>query len=107
MKIFDSVLALINELQVQDSSGSHYELSTPTLSKTEMVCNLAQLPPEIWMTLPVEAKKWLLNEQKLQQQHDDNKKRSSSSDTKDTTKVADRGKKIPIYQKNKQKSKIL
>jgi hypothetical protein len=31
-----------------------------------MVCKLAQIPPEIWMTLPLEAKKWLLNERKRQ-----------------------------------------
>jgi hypothetical protein len=37
-------------------------------NKTAMVCKLAQIPPEIWMTLPLEAKKWLLNERKRQQQ---------------------------------------
>jgi hypothetical protein len=41
-----------------------------------MVCKLAQIPPEIWMTLPLEAKKWLLNERKPQQQEDDKLKRS-------------------------------
>jgi hypothetical protein len=41
-----------------------------------MVCNLAQIPPEIWMTLPLEAKKWLLNERKRQQQEDDKMKKS-------------------------------
>jgi hypothetical protein len=41
-----------------------------------MVCKLAQIPPEIWMTLPVEAKKWILNERKLQQQEDDKMKKS-------------------------------
>jgi hypothetical protein len=41
-----------------------------------MVCKLAQVPPEIWMTLPLEAKKWLLNERKLQQQEDDKMKKS-------------------------------
>jgi hypothetical protein len=35
-----------------------------------MVCKLAQIPPEIWMTLPLEAKKWLLNGRKRQQQED-------------------------------------
>jgi hypothetical protein len=33
-----------------------------------MICKLAQIPPEIWMTLPLEANKWLLNERKRQQQ---------------------------------------
>jgi hypothetical protein len=41
-----------------------------------MVCKLAQIPPEIWMTLPLEAKKWLLNERKRQQQEDDNMNKS-------------------------------
>jgi hypothetical protein len=35
-----------------------------------MVCKLAQIPPEIWMTLPLEANKCLLNERKRQQQED-------------------------------------
>jgi hypothetical protein len=44
-----------------------------------MVCKLAQIPPEIWMILPLEAKKWLLNERKRQQQkqqEDDKMKKS-------------------------------
>jgi hypothetical protein len=41
-----------------------------------MVFELAQIPPEIWMTLPLESKKWLLNERKLQQQQDDKMKKS-------------------------------
>jgi hypothetical protein len=41
-----------------------------------MVCKLAQIPPEICMTLPLEAKKWLLNERKRQQQEDDKTKKS-------------------------------
>ena len=47
-----------------------------------MVCKLAQVPPEIWMTLSVDAKKWLLHERKLQQQEDDKLKKSSNG--KDT-----------------------
>jgi hypothetical protein len=35
-------------------------------NKTAMVCKLAQIPPEIWMTLPLEAKIWLLNERRHQ-----------------------------------------
>jgi hypothetical protein len=31
-----------------------------------MVNELAQLPPEIWMTLFVEAKNWLINERNFQ-----------------------------------------
>jgi hypothetical protein len=41
-----------------------------------MVCKLAQIPPDIWMTLPLEVKKWLLNERKRQQQADDKMKKS-------------------------------
>jgi hypothetical protein len=41
-----------------------------------MVCKLAQIPPEIWMTLPLEAKEWLLNERTRQQQEDDKMKNS-------------------------------
>jgi hypothetical protein len=41
-----------------------------------MVCKSAQIPPEIWMTLPLEAKKWILNERKNQQQEDDKMKKS-------------------------------
>jgi hypothetical protein len=33
-----------------------------------MVCKLAQIPSEIWMTVPLEAKKKLWNERKHQQQ---------------------------------------
>jgi hypothetical protein len=41
-----------------------------------MVCKLAKIPPEIWMTLPIEAKKWLWNERKPQQLEDDKMKKS-------------------------------
>jgi hypothetical protein len=41
-----------------------------------MLCTLAQIPPQILMTLPLEAKKWLLNERKLQKQEDDKIKNS-------------------------------
>ena len=53
-----------------------------------MVCKLAQVPPEIWMTLSVDAKKWLLNERKRQQQEDDKLKKSSSG--KDTIKESEK-----------------
>jgi hypothetical protein len=43
-----------------------------------MVCKLAQIPSEIWITIPLEAKKWLLNERKRQQQEDDKMKKSLS-----------------------------
>jgi hypothetical protein len=41
-----------------------------------MLCKLTQIPPEIWMTLPLEVKKWLLNEAKSQQQEDNKMKKS-------------------------------
>jgi hypothetical protein len=72
-----TVLALINELQVQDSIGSDEEIDTLPSPKTALVCNLAQVPPEIWMTLSLEAKKWVLNERKRQQQEEDKSKKSS------------------------------
>jgi hypothetical protein len=36
-----------------------------------MVCKLAQIPPDISMNLPSEAKKWLMNERKRQKQEDE------------------------------------
>jgi hypothetical protein len=77
------VLALINELQVQDSTNSDEELDAMTPTKTAMVCKIAQVPPEIWMSLSLEAKKWLLNERNCQQQEDDKVKKSlvQSKDT--------------------------
>ena len=51
-----------------------------------MVCKLAQIPTEIWMTLPLEAKKWLLNERKRQQKEEDKLKKSSNLSSKDPTK---------------------
>jgi hypothetical protein len=65
------VLALINEIQIQDSCSSDEESVAVPPNKTAMVCKLAQIPPEIWMNLPLEAKKWLLNEGKRQKQEDD------------------------------------
>jgi hypothetical protein len=70
------VLALINEIQIQDSCSSDEESVTVPPTKTAMVCKLAQIPPEIWMTLPLEAKKWLLNERTHQNQEDDKMKKS-------------------------------
>jgi hypothetical protein len=54
------VLALISEIQIQDSCSSDEESVAVPLTKTAMVCRLAQISPEIWMTLPLEAKKWIL-----------------------------------------------
>jgi hypothetical protein len=72
------VLALINDIQIQiqDSCSSDEESVTVPPTKLAMVCKFAQIPPETWMTLPLEAKKWLLNERKRQQQEDDKMKKS-------------------------------
>jgi hypothetical protein len=45
------VLTLINEIQIQDSCSSDEESATVVQTKTSMVCKLAQISPEIWMTL--------------------------------------------------------
>jgi hypothetical protein len=73
---FKKVLALINEIQIQHLCSSDEESATVPPTKTAMVCELAQIPSEIWMTLPLEDKKWLLNERKRQQQKDDKMKKS-------------------------------
>jgi hypothetical protein len=70
------ILALINEIQIQDSCSSDEESVAVPPTKTAMVCELAQITPKIWMTLPLKAKKWLLNERKHQQQEDDKMKKS-------------------------------
>jgi hypothetical protein len=70
------VLALINEIQIHHSCSSDEESVLVPPTKTAMVCKLAQISPEIWMNLPLEAKKWLLNERKRQQQEDNKMKKS-------------------------------
>jgi hypothetical protein len=40
-------LALINELYLQDSTGSGEEIDISASSKSAMICKLAQVPPEI------------------------------------------------------------
>jgi hypothetical protein len=47
------VLALINEIQIQDSCSSDEESTAVPPTKTAKVHKLAQIPPEIWMTLPL------------------------------------------------------
>ena len=49
-------------MQIQDLGESEEEADIVSPSKTAMVCKLAQIPPEILMTLLLDAKKWLLNE---------------------------------------------
>jgi hypothetical protein len=69
-------------------------------SKTALVCKLAQVPPEIWMTLSLEAKKWPLNERKRQQQEKDKSKKSSDINGNDAFTMSERNKnpssKLPI-----------
>ena len=99
-------MALINELQIQDSIGSDEEIDKSTSSKTAMVCKLAQVPPEIWMTLSVDAKKWLLNERKRQQKEDD--KLESHQVARILSKILKKKETIPpICQVNMQESKTL
>jgi hypothetical protein len=74
--IVKKVLALINKIEIQDSCSSDEDSVAIPPTKTAMVCKLTQITPEIWMTLPLEAKKWLLNERKRQQQEDDKMKKS-------------------------------
>jgi hypothetical protein len=73
-------------LQIKDSTVLEDEVEIPLASKTAMVCKLTQVPPEIWNSLSLEAKKWLLNERNCQQQEDDKLKKSSDSSSRDTTK---------------------
>jgi hypothetical protein len=63
-----NVLALINEIQIRDLRSSDEDSVAVLPTKTAMVCKLAQIPPDIWMNLPLKAKKWILNERKRQQQ---------------------------------------
>jgi hypothetical protein len=41
------------KIQIQDSCSSDEESVAVPLTKTAMVCKLAQIPPEIWMTFPL------------------------------------------------------
>jgi hypothetical protein len=103
-----TVLVLINELQLQDSAGSDEEIDTLSSSKTALVCKLAQATPEIWMTLSLEAKKWLLNERNT-----NSKKRISPTSHQIQMEMMHlrclKGTRtlLPNYQINMQKSKML
>jgi hypothetical protein len=55
----NEVLAFINEIHIQDSVG------------LERVCKLALILQEVWMTLSLEANKYVLHQRKRQQQEDD------------------------------------
>jgi hypothetical protein len=50
------VLSLINESQIQNSEVSDEEVDDITTSKTAFVYKLAQIPPDIWMNLSIDAK---------------------------------------------------
>jgi hypothetical protein len=62
-----TVIAIINEIQIQDSCSSDEEAVAVPQTKTVMMCKLSQISPEIWITLSFKAKKWLSNERKCQQ----------------------------------------
>jgi hypothetical protein len=49
------------------------------------------------MTLPLEAKKWLLNESKRQQQEDDKTKKPFSLNSKGAVKIPEKAGKDPSY----------
>ena len=51
------VLALFYDLKSQASNDLDDDFSQLTGTKTVMVCKLAQIHPDIWMTLPLEAQK--------------------------------------------------
>jgi hypothetical protein len=53
------VLALISEIQIQDSCSSDEESAAVPPTKTAMVCKSALIQSEIWMSLPLESNKWL------------------------------------------------
>jgi hypothetical protein len=60
-KKIQKIFALINTIQIQELCSSDEESDTASRNKTAMVCKLAQIPSEIRRTLPLEAKKCLLN----------------------------------------------
>ena len=64
-------------MKSQASNELDDEFSQLPRTKTAMACKLAQIPPDIWMTLPLEAKKWLVNERKLQQIEDEKTKKAA------------------------------
>jgi hypothetical protein len=59
------VLALINELQIQDSIIFEDEVPSKPSPKTTMVCKLAQKPSEIWNSLSLEEKSGYLMSAKV------------------------------------------
>jgi hypothetical protein len=50
-------LALINEILIQDSCSSDEDSASVPPTKSAMVCKSAHIPPDNWMTLPLESKK--------------------------------------------------
>jgi hypothetical protein len=87
-----TVLALMNELRVQGLTGSNEQLDALPSSKTALVCKLAQVHPEIWMILSLQAKKWLLNKRKRQRQFEDKSKSLSDTIGNDTFVMSERNK---------------
>jgi hypothetical protein len=79
---------LISQLQIQDSTVLDEEVDISPSSKTAMVCKLAHVSPDIWNSLTLEAKKWLLNERKRQKLEVDKLKESSNSATRDNSRTS-------------------
>jgi hypothetical protein len=48
---------MLNQLQIQNITVLEDEVASQASSKTAMVCKLAQILPEIWNSLSLEAKK--------------------------------------------------
>jgi hypothetical protein len=83
------VLALFNDSKSQAPNELDDEFSRLTLTKTAMVCKLTQITPDIWVTLPLEAKKWLLNERKRHQFEDEKAKKAATIGDKNSVKFSD------------------
>jgi hypothetical protein len=60
------ILALIIEIQIQGSCSSDEESGKYHPTITAIVCKIVLIPPEMWINLPFEPKKWLLNERNSQ-----------------------------------------
>ena len=71
-----SQISDLNDHSLIDSDDILNDLGCTT---TVMVYKLAQVPPDISMTVSLDTKKWLLNERKRQQKHDKRMKKSFTS----------------------------
>ena len=77
-------------MKIQVCNNLDDEFSQLQRTKTAMICTLTQIPPHIWMPLPLEAKKWLLNERKHQQVEDEKAKKADAISDKSLVKFSDK-----------------